>query len=86
MAAQDGQIGQVAYAASKGGVYSMTLPIARDLSRDGIRVMTILPGLFLTPMFDTLTRGGQEVAGRVGAVSLAPRRSEGICGAGRAHL
>ena len=51
VAAQDGQIGQVAYAASKGGVASMTLPIARDLSRDGIRVATILPGLFETPMF-----------------------------------
>ena len=56
VAAQDGQIGQVAYAASKGGVDSMTLPIARDLSRDGIRVMTILPGLFLTPMFDSLPK------------------------------
>ena len=54
VAAEDGQIGQVAYAASKGGVAAMTLPIARDLSRDGIRVATILPGLFLTPMFDTL--------------------------------
>ncbi len=51
VAAEDGQIGQVAYAASKGGVAAMTLPIARDLSRDGIRVATIL---FLTPMFDTL--------------------------------
>ena len=48
VAAEDGQIGQVAYAASKGGVQSMTLPIARDLSRDGIRVATILPGLFRT--------------------------------------
>lgn len=54
VAAQDGQIGQVAYSASKGGVASMTLPIARDLSRDGIRVVTIMPGLFLTPMFDNL--------------------------------
>jgi NAD(P)-dependent dehydrogenase (short-subunit alcohol dehydrogenase family) len=54
VAAQDGQIGQVAYAASKGGVASMTLPVARDLSRDGIRVVTIMPGLFLTPMFDSL--------------------------------
>jgi NAD(P)-dependent dehydrogenase (short-subunit alcohol dehydrogenase family) len=54
VAAQDGQIGQVAYSASKGGVASMTLPIARDLSRDGIRVVTIMPGLFLTPMFDGL--------------------------------
>jgi NAD(P)-dependent dehydrogenase (short-subunit alcohol dehydrogenase family) len=54
VAAQEGQIGQVAYAASKGGVASMTLPVARDLSRDGIRVCTILPGLFHTPMFDGL--------------------------------
>lgn len=51
VAAEDGQIGQVAYAASKGGVASMTLPVARDLSRDGIRVCSILPGLFQTPMF-----------------------------------
>jgi len=51
VAAEDGQIGQVAYAASKGGVASMTLPVARDLSRDGIRVCSILPGLFHTPMF-----------------------------------
>ncbi len=51
IAAEDGQIGQVAYAASKGGVAAMTLPIARDLARDGVRVNTILPGLFNTPMF-----------------------------------
>jgi NAD(P)-dependent dehydrogenase (short-subunit alcohol dehydrogenase family) len=50
VAAFDGQIGQAAYAASKGGVVSMTLPIARDLSRDGIRVLTIAPGIFETPM------------------------------------
>ncbi len=60
VAAQDGQIGQVAYSASKGGVYSMTLPIARDLSRDGVRVMTILPGLFLTPMFAGLSDEAQK--------------------------
>jgi len=60
VAAQDGQIGQVAYAASKGGVASMTLPVARDLSRDGIRVVTILPGLFLTPMFDGLSQEAQK--------------------------
>lgn len=54
VAAEDGQIGQAAYAASKGGVKSMTLPIARDLAKDGIRVATILPGLFETPMFDGL--------------------------------
>ena len=54
VAAQDGQLGQVAYAASKGGVAAMTLPVARDLSGDGVRVVTILPGLFDTPMFATL--------------------------------
>ncbi len=64
VAAQDGQIGQVAYAASKGGVASMTLPIARDLARDGIRVMTILPGLFHTPMFDSLPDDIAEALGR----------------------
>lgn len=55
VAAEDGQIGQAAYAASKGGIASLSLPMARDLSRDGIRVMAILPGLFSTPMFDSLT-------------------------------
>src|SRR5690606_23226276 len=50
VAAFDGQIGQAAYSASKGGIVGMTLPIARDLARDGIRVMTIAPGLFLTPL------------------------------------
>ena len=50
VAAEDGQIGQAAYSASKGGVVGMTLPIARDLSRDGIRVNTILPGIFDTPL------------------------------------
>lgn len=54
VAAQDGQVGQVAYAASKGGVLGMTLPIARDLAREGIRVNTILPGLFMTPLFEGL--------------------------------
>ncbi|CAG5005286.1 putative oxidoreductase [Dyadobacter sp. CECT 9275] len=50
VAAYDGQIGQVAYAASKGGIVAMTLPIARDLARNGIRVMAIAPGLFETPL------------------------------------
>lgn len=54
IAGYEGQIGQVAYSASKGGVAGMTLPVARDLARDGIRCMTIMPGLFHTPMFDTL--------------------------------
>lgn len=71
VAAQDGQIGQAAYAASKGGVESLTLPMARDLSRDGIRVMAILPGLFLTPMFDTLPA---EVAEALAASVPFPSR------------
>lgn len=52
VAAQDGQIGQAAYSASKGGVFALTLPVARDLSGFGIRVMTIMPGLFHTPLFE----------------------------------
>ncbi|MCB1490331.1 MAG: SDR family NAD(P)-dependent oxidoreductase [Rhodobiaceae bacterium] len=55
VAAQDGQLGQAAYAASKGGIASLALPMARDLSRDGIRVCGIMPGLIETPMFDSLT-------------------------------
>ena len=54
VAAFDGQIGQAAYSASKGGVVGMTLPIARDLAELGIRVMTIAPGIFETPMLATL--------------------------------
>jgi len=60
VAAQDGQIGQVAYSASKGGVAALTLPVARDLARDGIRVVTIMPGLFLTPMFAGLSAEAQQ--------------------------
>lgn len=54
VAAFDGQIGQAAYSASKGGIVGMTLPIARDLASLGIRVMTIAPGLFNTPLFEKL--------------------------------
>mgnify|MGYP003677551080 FL=1 len=54
VAAQDGQIGQAAYSASKAGVLGMTLPIARDLMSEGIRVNTILPGIFSTPLLETL--------------------------------
>lgn len=55
VAATDGQIGQAAYSASKGGVLGLTLPVARDLAPYGIRVMTIMPGLFGTPMFDSIS-------------------------------
>lgn len=54
VAAQDGQIGQVAYSASKGGIVGMTLPMARDLAREGIRVNTILPGFFETPIYEQM--------------------------------
>ena len=64
VAAFDGQIGQAAYSASKGGVVGMTLPIARDLSRHGVRVMTIAPGLFLTPMLMGLPEPARESLGK----------------------
>jgi NAD(P)-dependent dehydrogenase (short-subunit alcohol dehydrogenase family) len=60
VAAEDGQMGQVAYSASKGGVAAMMLPVARDLARDGIRVMAIMPGLFHTPMFDGLPEEARQ--------------------------
>lgn len=64
IAAFDGQIGQAAYSASKGGVVGMTLPIARELAEYGIRVMTIAPGLFHTPMFDSLPAEAREELGK----------------------
>ena len=64
VAAFDGQIGQAAYSASKGGVVGMTLSIARDLARSGIRVVTIAPGLFETPMMQGLPADVQESLGR----------------------
>jgi NAD(P)-dependent dehydrogenase (short-subunit alcohol dehydrogenase family) len=60
VAAYEGQIGQAAYSASKGGVVGMTLPMARELSRFGIRVMTIAPGIFWTPMVDGMPQQVQE--------------------------
>ena len=64
IAAFDGQIGQIAYAASKGGVVGMTLPAARDLSGVGIRVNTIAPGLFVTPLLAALPHDAREALGR----------------------
>ena len=63
VAAYDGQIGQAAYAASKGGVVGMTLPIARDLARNGIRNMTIAPGIFGTPMVFGMPQAVQDALG-----------------------
>jgi NAD(P)-dependent dehydrogenase (short-subunit alcohol dehydrogenase family) len=64
IAAWDGQIGQIAYAASKGGVVGMTLPAARDLASLGIRVCTIAPGLFDTPLLAALPQEAREELGR----------------------
>jgi NAD(P)-dependent dehydrogenase (short-subunit alcohol dehydrogenase family) len=64
VAAFDGQIGQVAYSASKGGIVGMTLPMARDLASSGIRVMTVAPGLFATPMMKSLPQEAQDSLGR----------------------
>jgi NAD(P)-dependent dehydrogenase (short-subunit alcohol dehydrogenase family) len=71
VAAYDGQIGQAAYAASKGGVVGMTLPVARDLARAGIRVMTIAPGIFRTPMLAGLPQDAQDSLGQ--QVPFPPR-------------
>ena len=71
VAAYDGQIGQAAYAASKAGIVGMTLPIARELARNGIRVMTIAPGIFETPMMAVLPPDVQASLGRM--VPFPPR-------------
>ncbi|MGV6887878.1 SDR family NAD(P)-dependent oxidoreductase [Rhodophyticola sp. SM2404] len=71
VAAYEGQVGQVAYAASKGGVVGMTLPMARDLADKGVRVCTIAPGLFLTPLLEGLP---QEVQDSLGAQVPHPSR------------
>ena len=71
IAAMDGQIGQAAYAASKGGVIGMTLPIARELARFGIRIMTVAPGIFATPMVQAMPQEVQDSLGKL--VPFPPR-------------
>jgi NAD(P)-dependent dehydrogenase (short-subunit alcohol dehydrogenase family) len=71
VAAYDGQIGQAAYAASKGGVVSMTLPVARELASSGIRVVTIAPGIFETPMLAALPDDAKDSLGK--QVPFPPR-------------
>lgn len=71
IAAMDGQRGQAAYAASKGGIVGLSLPMARDLARTGIRVMAIAPGIFLTPMLEGLP---QEVQDQLAADVTCPKR------------
>lgn len=70
-AATDGQMGQAAYSAAKAGIVGMTLPIARDLSREGIRVNTIQPGIFATPM---MLRAPQQMLDSLGAMVPFPKR------------
>ncbi|MDB5841643.1 MAG: 3-hydroxyacyl-CoA dehydrogenase [Herminiimonas sp.] len=71
VAAYDGQIGQAAYAASKAAIVGLTLPLARDLSRSGIRVMTIAPGIFETPMMLNMDQEVRDALGRM--VPFPPR-------------
>src|SRR5205814_6862163 len=71
VAAYDGQIGQAAYSASEGGIVGMTLPIARELAQFGIRVLTIAPGLFLTPLLANLPQEAQDA---LAAAIPFPRR------------
>jgi NAD(P)-dependent dehydrogenase (short-subunit alcohol dehydrogenase family) len=71
IAAYDGQIGQISYSASKGGIVGMTLPAARDLSREGIRVCTIAPGTFDTPLLAALPQDARDELGR--AIPFPPR-------------
>ena len=86
VAAFDGQIGQAAYAASKAGIVGLTLPLAREFARIGVRVMTIAPGTFDTPLLAALPEAARAVAGPAGAVSAAPGPAGGIRRAGPAHL
>ncbi|MGB3416543.1 MAG: 3-hydroxyacyl-CoA dehydrogenase [Mesorhizobium sp.] len=74
VAAYDGQVGQAAYSSSKGGVVGMTLPVARDLARSGIRVCTIAPGIFKTPMMAAMPQEVQDSLGA--AVPFPPRLGE----------
>lgn len=74
VAAFDGQIGQAAYSASKGGIVGLTLPVARDLSRSGIRVVSIAPGIFRTPMLAGLPAEAQASLGQ--QVPFPPRLGE----------
>jgi NAD(P)-dependent dehydrogenase (short-subunit alcohol dehydrogenase family) len=85
VAAYDGQIGQAAYSASKGGIVGMTLPIARDLARNGIRNMTIAPGIFGTPMLFGMPQEVQDALAAGVPVSVAPGHAAGLCAPGQTH-
>ncbi len=80
VAAFDGQVGQAAYSASKGGVVAMTLPIARELARHGIRVVAITPGIFETPMMAGMPQEVQELARQERSLPATLRQAGGIRG------
>ncbi len=86
VAAFDGQIGQAAYSASKGGVVAMTLPIARELARFGIRVMTIAPGVFETPMMAGMPPAAARGSGGRGALPAAVGPARRVRRAGRSDI
>ena len=85
IAAFDGQIGQIAYAASKGGVVGMTLPAARDLASARVRVCTIAPGLFDTPLLAALPEEARQALGESVPYPAPARHAGGVRRAGRAH-
>ena len=85
IAAYDGQIGQIAYSASKGGIVGMTLPAARDLAQSGIRVCAIAPGLFDTPLLAGLPEEARNALGGAGPVPAAPRPPGRVRRARAAH-
>ena len=85
VAAYEGQIGQAAYSASKGGVVGMTLPMARELSRFGIRVMTIAPGIFWTPMVDGMPEAVQQSLAASIPFPSRLGKPEEFAGPGRLH-
>ncbi len=86
VAAYDGQIGQAAYAASKGGIVGLTLPLAREFAQAQIRVCSIAPGIFDTPMLAGITGSRARVARQADAVSGALGASGRIRGARASHL
>ena len=85
VAAFDGQVGQEAYSASKGGLVGMTLPLARDLAQYGVRVVTIAPGLFLTPLMASLPQAGAGLARREHPVPQAAGQTRRVRPALRQH-
>ena len=86
VAAYEGQIGQVAYSASKGAIVGMTLPLARELARSGIRVCTIAPGIFHTPLLAGLPESCASFAGATSAVPRSTRQTVRVRSPGSTHF